>query len=307
MLFVRTYHGMLGGHLKVFEYMHHVRASGLFEPVLYLTLDSTQSPRQWLPGGAEIIDAPVEADAYFVAGFNWRILEAAGIDLRAKPVVNLLQGLRHTAAGDPRREFLSRPALRICVSLPVYKAVRDAGLANGPLVLVRNGIDVERLHAIHAGPKRRCVFIAGAKNAAAARTLGDTLTRSGIECEVCDVLLERDAFLARMGACDIVVALPDPNEGFFLPPLEAMAMGCAVVLPNCLGASSYAIDRVTCLSPPFELQAVADAAAELRANDALRLRIREEAGAIASRHSLERERSEFIAALQNYVTAHEAC
>ena len=140
MLFVRTYHGMLGGHLKVFEYMHHVRASGLFDPVLYLTPDSTQSPREWLPQDTPIFERPIDADAYFVGGFNWRILDGAGVDVSRKLVVNLLQGLRHGAAGDPRQAYLSRPALRICVSPAVYESVRESGLCNGPIAMIRNGI-----------------------------------------------------------------------------------------------------------------------------------------------------------------------
>jgi glycosyltransferase involved in cell wall biosynthesis len=120
-------------------------------------------------------------------------------------------------------------------------------------------------------------------------------------------MLERDDFLLRMAACDVVVALPDPQEGFFLPPLEAMAMDCAVVLPECPGASSYAIDRRTCLTPAFETGAIADAVAELRSDAALTAHIREQGAAIALEHSLARERAEFTDALRDYLAACEAC
>lgn len=307
MLFVRTYHGMLGGHLKVFEYMHHVHASGLFEPILYLTPESTQSPREWLPQGTTIVDRPVDADAYFIGGFNWRLLDQAGVDLHAKPVVNLLQGLRHAAAGDARREFLSRPALRICVSPAVYDGVRESGLANGPLVMIRNGIDLEYLARMRAPVKRRCAFIAGSKQPQAAQGLAADLAAHGIDSEVCVEIVPRDVFLSRMSGCDIVVALPDPQEGFFLPPLEAMAMGCAVVLPHCPGASSYAHDRRTCLSPPFEIGSIAGAVAELRGDDELLARIRDAGTEVALQHSLGRERAEFTAALRSYLAEPEAC
>lgn len=293
---------MLGGHLKVFDYMHHVRASGIFEPILYLTAISTHSPREWLPQDTEIVDRAVDADAYFVGGFNWQLLDEAGVDLSAKPVVNLLQGLRHAASGDPRTAFLSRPALRICVSPAVYERVRESGLANGPLAMIRNGIDLDYLSGFAREGKHRRVFIAGSKNPQAASALASELRARGVENECCIELLPRAAFLSRMSACDVVVALPDPQEGFFLPPLEAMAMGCAVVLPNCPGASSYADDRRTCLSPPFEIGAIAAAVSELLADGDMFARIRDAGMEIAAKHSLTRERTEFTAAMREYVS-----
>ena len=76
MLFIRDYNRMLGGHLKVFDYANHVAASGLFDPVLYLTPESTaQPPSALLPSEIRIVRDVVSADAYFVAGFNWEILD----------------------------------------------------------------------------------------------------------------------------------------------------------------------------------------------------------------------------------------
>lgn len=307
MLFVRTYQGMLGGHLKVFEYLHHVRASGLFEPVLYLTQNSTQSPLEWLPEGTEIVNRPIDAHAYFVGGFNWRLLDEAGVDLSGKPVINLLQGLRHGAAGDSRQVFLSRAALRICVSPAVYESVLKTGLANGPLVTIPNGVDVTALAGAAPKNKARRVFIAGVKNVPAARNLAYELERRGVSYDLSQEMLARSEFLSRMGTCDIVVALPDPLEGFFLPPLEAMAMGCAVVLPQCPGASSYAVHRKTCLAPDFETCEVANAVEELRADEALRTRLQAAGRAMAGEHSLDRERNAFISALRGYMAAGEAC
>ena len=302
MLFVRTYHGMLGGHLKVFDYMHHVRALGAFEPVLYLTPNSTQSPREWLPSGTAILDRPVDAHAYFVAGFNWNLLDEAGVDLSGKPVVNLLQGLRHGIAGDPRTAFLSRPALRICVSPPVERAVRATGLANGPIATIRNGIDTAQLAAFGASARDPRVFIAGIKDPDAARQIAAALQSRGVPYDLCVESLPREPFLRRMAACRVALTLPDPHEGFFLPPLEAMAMGCAVVLPHCPGASSYCIDGQTCLSPPPGIEAAANAAALLHEDAALRERLRAGAADAVRRHSLENERAEFGAALRAYVS-----
>ena len=300
MLFVRTYNGMLGGHLKVFDYLHHVAASDIFEPVLYLTPESTASPAEYLPDVVRTVRTPIEADAYFVAGFNWRILDEAGVNLAERPVVNLIQGLRHALPGDPRGAYLPRPALRVCVSPAVFAAVEATGLANGPLVSIPNGIDLQSLAAFKTA-KRDCVFIAAAKNPQLAHELAQLLARDSIAADVSYELIEREAFLARMAACAIAVTLPAPDEGFLLPALEAMALECAVVLPQCEGAASYAIDGKTCLSPQYSAQALAACVRLLRANSALAAGLRHAATLMAAEHSLQREREQFIGALRAYV------
>ena len=49
--------------------------------------------------------------------------------------------------------------------------------------------------------------------------------------------------------CDVFV-LTSRVEGFPLPPLEAMACGCAVVATRCGGVGDYARDGVNCLTVP---------------------------------------------------------
>lgn len=57
------------------------------------------------------------------------------------------------------------------------------------------------------------------------------------------------AMAAFYNRCDIFV-LPSRMEGFPLPPLEAMACGCAVVSTQCGGVVEYARDEVNCLLVP---------------------------------------------------------
>lgn len=301
MLFVRTYQGMLGGHLKVFDYMGHVAASALFKPSLYLTPQSVKPPAGLLPQTVRVFDRPVEAAAYFVAGMNWQLFDQAGVDTNGKPVVNLVQGLRHALPGDPRRAFLTRRALRICVSPAVEQAVRATGLANGPLLTIRNGLDISALCAFNAPVKHERVFIAGVKNAAVAQALAQELTIRGIETDTCCTLIPREEFLARMGRSRIAVCLPDPHDGFFLPALEAMALDCVVVMPHCEGAKTFCIDGTTCVATAYTPQALADAVARVWSNDGLENALRLAGKSIAAEHSLERERQAFIAALTEYV------
>ena len=81
---------------------------------------------------------PSSADVLFLAGMDWRALEAhPGIEERI-PVINLIQHIRHS---DPNQElytFLSRRATRICVSQEVAKAITETGRCNGPVHSIEN-------------------------------------------------------------------------------------------------------------------------------------------------------------------------
>lgn len=63
------------------------------------------------------------------------------------------------------------------------------------------------------------------------------------------------------------------HEGFALPPLEAMATGCAVVCTDAHGNRDFCVDGENCLMPAPERDAVADALARLLADPALRERL----------------------------------
>ncbi len=64
------------------------------------------------------------------------------------------------------------------------------------------------------------------------------------------------------------------NEGFALPPLEAMACGCAVVTTDCGGNRDYVEPEKNALvSPPREPESLADNLLHALGDDALRLRL----------------------------------
>lgn len=87
--------------------------------------------------------------------------------------------------------------------------------------------------------------------------------------------------------CDIFV-LPSLVEGFPLPPLEAMACGCAVVATACGGVGDYVLDGVNCLVvPPGDSHALAKAVWTLCQDPTLRARLVKEGIGTARRFEKE--------------------
>lgn len=78
-------------------------------------------------------------------------------------------------------------------------------------------------------------------------------------------------------SCDIFV-FTSLSEGFGLPPLEAMACGCAVVTTECGGITEFAEPGVNCLAvPPGDAVALSQAIWKLREDIPLRGRLAEQA------------------------------
>ncbi|MGH6848406.1 MAG: glycosyltransferase [Methylocella sp.] len=299
MLFVRDFAGFSGGHLKYLDYMTHTAASDFVEPVLYQTARSRVAPRNVFHDfEGRTIDRLQPFPAYFIAGGDWFILDDAGINLHEAPIVNLVQGFRHAEPGSPLLACLARPALRICVSPAVAGAVRDH--ANGEVHIICNGIEV----APHVpertlgGPAR--VFVAGLKNTEVARATAARLDGL-VEVDLVTEPLPRSVFLARIAEATVCIFLPVMREGFFLPPLEAMALGRGVIVPDCGGNRAYCQPGQNCLMPAYDAEALAAGALMLVRNDAQLQRLADAGRKTAAEQSIEKERSAYHALLARYL------
>jgi GT2 family glycosyltransferase/glycosyltransferase involved in cell wall biosynthesis len=78
------------------------------------------------------------------------------------------------------------------------------------------------------------------------------------------------------------------HEGFALPPLEAMATGCAVVTTDAHGNRDFCVDGENCLMPAPEADEVAAALARLLADPGLRERLGGAGIATAADYAWER-------------------
>ena len=122
MLFHRDFHGYSGGHGKLWDYFRHVDAHPDWRAHLHLTAGSTHEDNPWLDAGVvpQPEWRPHAADALFLAGVDW---QAYPQDAPERPVINLIQGVRHADPDLLLRDFLARPAIRICVGQPVADAI----------------------------------------------------------------------------------------------------------------------------------------------------------------------------------------
>lgn len=290
-LFTRHYRAFTGGHLKVFHYMEHLRASKRYDVNLYLTPNSDLAAIQhWLPKDIPCVTPPFECDALFVAGMDWALLDKVGQPTRDRPVINLIQSERHAFPDHPLYQFLDRPALRICVSAPVQEALQATGRVNGPIECIPNGLDIEALATQRQSEHNGKILVDGTKNAQLAASIGEALARHGAAYEVLTKRLPRPGYLRHLSGFSAAVLLPLPYEGFYLPALEAMALGVPLVIPPCTGTRDFCIPDKTCLSPDRAPDALAEAATQLLANPERAEVLRRGGYDMATRHSLKQER-----------------
>ena len=291
--FHRDFRGYSGGHGKVYDYFGHVAAHPAFESRLYLTPESVETDNPWLRARAPVEPdwRPETADVLFLGGTDWL---AVADDRASRPVINLVQHVRHADPAQPLHAFLSRRAVRICVSRPVADAIKATGRVSGPVVVIEAGLALPHVPPVRRVPGR--IFIAAAKQPDLGAALAERLAAEGGDVDLCVGWTTREAFLHRLATAERAVMLPFATEGFFLPGLEAMALGAASVVPDCTGNRDYLVPGVNALAPRLALD---DVAAAVRALDdpALRTRISDAGLETAQRFTLGRERAAFHSVL----------
>ncbi len=296
LLFHRDFQRYSGGHGKVWDYFTHATAAGWAARV-HLTPGSVSADNPWRINGVpeEVEWVPGSADALFLGGMDW---EAYTHDDPATPVLNLIQHVRHGTPADPRHRFLARPAVRICVSAEVAAAITRETKPNGPLLVIEAGIELPS--PVHTG-ERRTIFIDAIKQPDLGEALAARLATQGYAVVRNDQRIARATYLARMGRAGVAVVLPRATEGFYLPGLEAMALGCASIVPDCVGNRAYLKPGVNALSPALDVDELEGAVRRLD-DQVLRARIVSGGRATAERFTLARERAEFHRVLEQLPT-----
>lgn len=297
MLFHRDFTEYTGGQGKVWDYFRHTLALG-WQARVFLTDRSLRDERNpWMQEAAKIETEwhPEDADVLFLGGRDWAALPDPLNPPR--PVINLVQHVRHAWADYPLRQYLRAPAHRICVSQPVADAIAATGEVNGPLWVIPAALDVPEPVKRGMPAASGSVVIAGIKAPVLAHAIAAVLQARGVMVEVLGHWLPRADYLQRIAGAAVAVTLPHPQEGFYLPGLEAMALGVPVVMNDCIGSCEYARDGENCLLAVPEAEAMA--AAVMRAMEPgvaapLVARGRETAAA----HTQAREREQFAVVLR---------
>lgn len=298
-----------GGHLKHAHYFGHVQDTRGFRAQLALgrkepSEELTREREALWPVPPAAQWRPAERDVLFLAGTDWRYLQAAGLEHLPNARINLIQHVRHAHAGSELCGYLNRRAIRVCVSAEVADAIVATGQTNGPVLTIPNGVDLVPDVGPAKPPSRAAappeILIVGYKRPALAAALATRLDQAGIRHRALVDFLARPAFLDALARSDIAICLPHPEEGFYLPGLEAMASGCVTITLDCIGNRGFARASRNCLMPRDDVDSLfAATKAALDMADEERRRMRAEATKVVAAHSLAAERERFQAILGN--------
>jgi len=296
LLLVRHFRRPTGGNIKLRDYFLHAASHPAIEAEL------------WFASGGEAAEGdiwrdldsrhharnPSFADYRFVCvnGKDWSLLPA---DMGSTEVIHFVQHAGYL--DDPvLRGYLARPAHRLCTTA----ALRDAILpvANGPVTVVPVGV-ADAFSAEPDQPKEVKVAIIGTKQPAFAADLADRLRALGLAPVVVgEGWLAHGDVAALFRSTEILVTLPLPTEGFFLPALEGMAAGCVVITNDAIGNRGHCIAGETCLLPRRgDIDAHVSAIIQALDCGDLRQRLVEGGRHVAAQHSMATERAAFHAFL----------
>lgn len=289
-----------GTHIKIRDYFLHCLHHPRLDPYLYFTPDSDlEAGDVWQEIPQERIVRTIELATYdllFLTGRDWRFLPRK---LPGKQVINLLQSLEQCESQHPAFRYLKRPAYRICVSPAIRETIMPH--ANGPAVVINYGIPLE---LFAPGPQKipGSIAIWAKKNPAFGTRLAEALGSRGHPNRLMVDFLPRTEFARVLAESDILIALSQFPEGFYLPALEGMASGCAVVCADAVGNRGFCLNRETCMMPKFDDLDDYLRMIELLLEDAeLRERIRRGGLKMAATYTMEKERENFYRFLDQHI------
>lgn len=302
-LFYRNYLGFTGGHLKVRDYFNHVLHSKRYKPYIHFS-GSTKwdSTNPWLEYKRRI-NNPLKLlnpDIYFLAGMDWLSLSEPRRKKPKVPIINLIQGIRHADKNQNLYSFLQHTAIRICVSKEIEAVIRNTGAVVGPVFTIPNAIDVSLLPGWIPYEKRQYdIVIISIKQLELGTKLDQSLNKNGRNVMVLTGPVPRPEFLNLISNAKVVICLPLETEGFYLPALEAMAVGSILVCPDCVGNRSFCHPEINCLMPEYSISEIvrsAEIALNLTAVKVEQFQMN--AKKTILQHDIQEERKKFLEILE---------
>ena len=295
-----------GGALKLRHYFEHVLASEVGDlAAAYMPEDTLWSAANPWNMHRNRVSHSIDwqrVAVMVISGWGWdRFVPERFHCAPPFRVVYLVQSFDRIDPCDSQFRYLAHPAIRICVSAPLETALRALDVANGPIHTIPAGIDLSELQA----PDVRDIdiLILGLKRPDMARTLKTLAERAGLRVTSLVEQVARGMFLEAMARARIVVCLPGGREGFYLPALEAMALGALTICPDA-GGNDYCVDGVNCLKPDYRIDALMGALQEAAGMPDWRTKaMRDNARSTAEKHDLRHERVTFQRLLREIMPA----
>ena len=305
--------GVAGGVIKVLDYAEHGLHAG-FDVTLWGPGEpSTQSTLSTLPVFVRLREAKVDrrdlaAFGDLVVGEQDRVLftepgHASFVDelgVSGGRVIHLVQGTRHatpTFNDGLHYRILHRRFVRIAVTGQVHEAIAPHVHPAFPLHLVVEGHDIDffagdRYFDRSAGPVRVLynTWKSDLGDRVAATVDDPSIVFTAIRDETSWSQL-RDLYLN----ADIFIGAPGPEEGFYLPGLEALAARCALVMSLVGGNRAYGEPGINMVSCPFDDAAHhGETITELAKDTARRAELTAAGVVTAQRFRIQRERAEVV-------------
>lgn len=262
----------VGGVVKLMDYAQHARSLGLRVTVWCRQPLAEDEPLFRMQRFADMRDA---SDVSFVKGGwtmqmgsrdlalislprNYEVVRRS-MPAHASPerVVHLVQNIRHVnpawGAGYPTR-LLTRPMARISINDIVADTIAPWLDPRAEHRVINLGHDTAFFeHADrseHGGPLR--VAYTTWKSDVGDRVAGRLAGDPAFEFRAVRSVATWEELRELYHWSDVFLSSPGPEEGFYLPGLEAMAAGSLVVTPDAGGNMAYCRPGVNCLLVEFE-------------------------------------------------------
>lgn len=302
--------GTNGANLKQRDCYDHFIHSSIFQPHIYFSPKIVWNDH---PGNywRDLRDDALKrfrilsTDILFFSGSDWEVLSRSFRRKPGVPILNIVHP-RHARPDDKRNSYLKHPAIRIARSEQGARILEEYGV-HGPIFVIPDAIDIDQIDKVEVSEKDIDILVVGLKQPRLAKEIAAKLDnwsanldrKLNIYTQLPPKLPTRMEFIRLLKRSRVVICLPVSSskgyEGFYLPPLEAMAAGCLVICPPAVGNLAHCIDGYNCLMPAYTVDAITDCAILMwQKGPEEKQRLIDNGREVAWQHSLEKERESLL-------------
>lgn len=261
----------VGGVVKILDYVNHARvrdwevviacAKGMDDDSPLWRMDAFRGLRGD-DGVAFVDDLRIAPEIDDVVFFSWpaHLPEIMGRLPHEFPLHRLIHIVQNTRHANPAFadgwgvRALTRPMTRIVINDQVRDAITPFLNPRSLTEVIPLGHRAEHFSVDRASglPEPLTVGYTTWKSTVGDRVAERFRDDPGIRFRAIREPADWDELRALYAESDVFLCTPGPQEGFYLPGLEAMAAGCVVLTPDAGGNLAYAFFGENCLEVPFE-------------------------------------------------------